>query len=123
MSFFAALWSTQPPTCPSVEVLHLDSYIGSNGTEFVSFTQIMCLFYSVKCSVIVNTIKIKQLHHKTNYQCYLVDSAFTVVFRWFENNWWHLGFQFCISRWESGVWTPICNHPTGRRFQMGNVGP
>lgn len=107
MYCFAALWSTQPPTCPSVEILHLDSYIGSNGTMCVFFTQIMCLFFLVKCSVIVNTIKIKQLHHKTNFQCYLVDSAFTVVCRWFENNWWHLGFQFCILllTLQMGVWS------------------
>ncbi len=81
--FLAALWSTQPPTCPSVEILHLDSYIGSNGMMCV------CVFHSnhvfvcflVKCSVMVNTIKIKQLHHKTNFQCYLVDFSFHCCFQ------------------------------------------
>lgn len=92
--FFAALWSTQPPTCPSVEILHLDSYIGSNETMCVFFTKIMCLFFLVKCSVIMNTIKIRQLHHK----------PISMLFGWFS---FHCCFQMV---WKQLVasWIPIC---------------
>jgi hypothetical protein len=66
----------------------------------------VCFFW-VKCSVIVNTIKIRQLHHKTNFQCYLVDSAFTVVFRWFE-----IVFRQLVASWIP-ILHLIINTPDG----------